>query len=144
MLSHHGNAQWGSSPAHERLQVPHRYRRANAQWGSSPAHYRLQVPHRYCEGGHVPLIIRMVRCSTTKIFASGACCPFPTSMPTQPGQQAPLAASAFRLDCLHANPPPPQSIKMRRLAPASPPFVLAVFIPLHRHEPCMTKHGACS
>ena len=33
-----------------------------------------------------------------------ACCPFPTSMPTLPGQQAPLASSAFCLDCLPPNP----------------------------------------
>src|SRR5450432_4285025 len=48
------------------------------------------------------------------------------SWPSPPGQQAPLASSTFRLDCLHTNPPPPQSIKMRRFAPTSSPFILAV------------------
>ena len=61
-----------------------------------------------------------------RFLRSAACCPFPTCTPTPPGHQAPLASSAFRLDCLHTNPPPPQSIKMRELAPTSSPFILAV------------------
>jgi hypothetical protein len=76
-------------------------------------------------GGGVLLIIGKLERHPPRFLRSAACCPFPSSIPTPPGHQAPLASSTFRLDCLHTNPPPPQSIKMRRLAPTSSPFILA-------------------
>jgi hypothetical protein len=69
----------------------------------------------------VPFSIHLPR-----FLRSAACCPSSPSRPSPPRQQAPLASSTFRLDCLHTNPPPPQSIKMRRFAPTSSPFILAV------------------
>jgi hypothetical protein len=54
-----------------------------------------------------------------------ACCPFPTSIPSPPGQQASLASSAFSLDCSSLLP----TASVDRKAEAClnpPPFRLAV------------------
>src|SRR5215471_18755961 len=61
------------------------------------------------------------------------------SMPSPPEQQAPLASSAFRLDC-PTHSAPPQSIKMRRCV-----LLSAVHAPLYdgeQSEACFVT-GAC-
>src|SRR5256885_13474678 len=74
-----------------------------------------------------------------------ACCSFPSSIPTPPEQQAPLASSALCLDCPMLAHPPPQSIKVRRLAPTPPPFIYwatdCVLYPL-RMQPRNTSKAA--
>src|SRR5438270_5373675 len=95
-------------------------------------------------GGHILLIIRMVRRSTTKIFASW-------SLLSLPYLHANPTGTSGSARILHISPrlPPcqPTTTSVDQNAEAclaSPPFVLAVFIPLHRDESCMTKQRACS
>jgi len=62
-------------------------------------------------------------CFGMGIETLGDSCELAPAVPSPPPYQlhrdghVPLASSAFRLDCLPANLPPPQSIKMRRLTP---------------------------
>src|SRR6266487_1355528 len=85
------------------------------------------IAHRYCA-------VEVVFCSLPELSGvrpprfvrACACCPFPTSMPTLPGQQARSHPPHFASTASLPTHSPPQSSKMRRVVPTSPPFVLAV------------------
>ena len=82
----------------------------NARWGSRPAHYHSTVSR-----------------STAKMFASLGLLSLPHlhANPTGTTGPARILHISPRLPPL-ASPLPPQSIKMRRLAPTTPPCVLPV------------------
>jgi hypothetical protein len=109
--------------------------RDNEQNCLSPAHYLRHSALVMSSGGKAPRIIKTARRSDHQ--ASCELVPAVPSPPpcqpyrdNRPRSHPPHFASTASLPT-H---PPPQSIKMRRLAPTSPPFVLAIFIPPHLYD----------
>src|SRR5260370_21475044 len=61
----------------------------NAQCSPSPAYYQGKVPHRYCTVVSESCSLSgLLSFRPPRFLRAPACCPFPTSMPTLPGQQA--------------------------------------------------------
>jgi hypothetical protein len=117
--------------------------RRNAQCRRSAAHYRQHVPSRECAvqaeccALSATLSVQPPRC-----LRSAACCPFPTSMPTPPGQQAPLASSTFRLDCLHTNLSTSSVDQHAEACPRVSSLGARCFIPLRRvHMPNFSRRS---
>lgn len=105
----------------------------------------LHVPHRSCAGGPSP-----AHYQNCLAFDRQDSCELVPAVPSPPPCQP------YRDNRPRSHPPhfastasfpthsPPQSIKMRRFAPTSPPFVLAVFIPPHLYDPHTTIRTARS